>query len=176
MRRAAAAPAAPVSVYVAAGGNIAPLEALPRALAAVRTRLGPIRVSPAYANAAVGFDGDEFVNLAFGFETRLSLEQVLRKLHAVERLCGRERGAPRWAPRRMDLDVLLYGDLAGEFAGAQLPRPDLIRRAYMLGPLAALAPAVVHPTLGLTIAELWSRFNRDAHPLRPVALPAAASP
>jgi 2-amino-4-hydroxy-6-hydroxymethyldihydropteridine diphosphokinase len=166
---------AAVAVYVAAGSNVAPYETLPRALAALRQRFAGLRVSPAYANAAVGFEGAEFVNLAFGFETELGLAQVLTELHAVESLCGRERGAARWAPRRLDLDVLLFDELIGDFAGARLPRPDLLRRAYMLGPLAALAPGVVHPTLGLTIGELWARFDRDAHPLRPVALADAAT-
>jgi 2-amino-4-hydroxy-6-hydroxymethyldihydropteridine diphosphokinase len=93
---------------------------------------------------------------------------VLTRLHAIERLCGRERDAPRWAPRSMDLDVLLYDDLVCDEPGLKLPRPDLLKRAYMLGPLAALAPEVVHPTEGLTIGELWQRFDRSAHPLEPV--------
>ena len=58
----------------------------------------------------------------------------------------------------MDLDVLLYGDLVCEEPGLRLPRPDLLKRAYMLGPLAALAPEVVHPTEQPTIGELWQRL------------------
>ena len=164
-----------VAVYVAAGSNIAPYEALPRALELLRQQFAPLKVSPAYANAAVGFEGDEFVNLGFDFHTALSLATVLDQLHALEALCGRERGAARWAPRRMDLDVLLYGNLVGDFPGARLPRPDLVRRAYMLGPLAAIAAEVVHPTLGISIGELWARFDRGAHPLRVVAMPEAVS-
>jgi 2-amino-4-hydroxy-6-hydroxymethyldihydropteridine diphosphokinase len=71
----------------------------------------------------------------------------------------------------MDLDVLLYGDLVGEFPGATLPRPDLLRRAFMLGPLADLAPGVRHPALGTTIGELWAAFDQRAHPLERVELP-----
>ena len=71
----------------------------------------------------------------------------------------------------MDLDALLYGDLVCEEPGLKLPRPDLVKRAYMLGPLAELAPAVVHPTTGLTVGELWRRFDRDAHPLERLARP-----
>ena len=66
----------------------------------------------------------------------------------------------------MDLDVLLYGDLVGTFPGAVLPRPDLLRRAYMLGPLAEIAPEAMHPTAQLTIGELWQRFDREAHSMR----------
>ena len=164
-------PARPVPAYVAAGSNVVPVESLVKALGALAERFPDLVVSPAYRNAAVGFEGDDFINLAVGFTTRLSLAGLLAELHAVEALCGRGRDEPKWARRRMDLDVLLYGDLCGVFPGAKLPRPDLVRRAYMLGPLADIAPGVVHPALGVTIAELWSRFDPAAHPMRSVALP-----
>ena len=160
-----------VAVYVSAGSNVSPLESLTKALKALKARFPDLLVSPAYANSAVGFQGADFINLALGFTTELDLAAVLAELHAVETVCGRGRTEAKWAPRRMDLDVLLYGDLVGEFPGAKLPRPDLIRRAYMLGPLAAIAPAVVHPVAKRTIAELWNEFDRAAHPLRRVRLP-----
>ena len=171
--QAAARGARPVRVYLSAGSNVAPLESLARALAALRGRFPDLEVSTAYANAAVGFKGADFINLAAGFTTGLALQQLLVELHSIEELCGRGRADPQWAPRRMDLDVLLYGDLVGEFAGAKLPRPDLLKRAYMLGPLAEIAPDVVHPVAGATIAELWARFDQGAHRLRRVALPPA---
>jgi 2-amino-4-hydroxy-6-hydroxymethyldihydropteridine diphosphokinase len=162
---------APAAVYVAAGSNVEPLANLGRALKALRASFPDLVVSPAYANAAVGFAGADFINLAVGFTTPLPLAAVLEELHRIEALCGRERGAPRYEPRRMDLDVLLYGAAVGRFPGATLPRPDLVRRAFMLGPLAAIAPGVVHPTLGRTIGALWAAFDRSAHPLHVVALP-----
>jgi 2-amino-4-hydroxy-6-hydroxymethyldihydropteridine diphosphokinase len=162
-------------VYVAAGSNVAPVESLAKALEALRERFPDLVVSPAYQNAAVGFEGDDFINLAVGFSTRLPLAGLLAELHAIEALCGRGRDEPKWAKRRMDLDVLLFGDIVGEFPGAKLPRPDLVRRAFMLGPLADIAPDALHPTLGITIAELWSRFDRAAHPMQPVALPGRAA-
>ena len=165
-----------VAVYVSAGSNVSPLESLTRALRALMARFPDLIVSPAYANSAVGFQGADFINLALGFTTELTLGGVLDELHAVEALCGRGRTEAKWAPRRMDLDVLLYGDLVGEFPGAKLPRPDLLRRAYMLGPLAAIAPEVVHPTLRRTIGELWREFDRAAHPLRQIRFPDVGSP
>ena len=89
---------------------------------------------------------------------------MIDRLHEAEAACGRERDAPRWAPRTMDLDILLYGDRVSEEPGLRLPRPDLVRRAYMLGPMAELAPELRHPTLGLTMRELWQRFDRARHP------------
>ena len=162
--------AAPVEVYVAAGSNVEPLAKLRQALTLLRESFAGLRASSAYRNAAVGFPGDPFVNLVVGFSTALPLDQVLARLHAIEAACGRAREAPRFGPRSMDLDVLLYGDWVGRFSGATLPRPDLIRRAYMLGPLANLAPSLRHPTLGRTIAELWAAFDRTAHPLEPLSL------
>jgi 2-amino-4-hydroxy-6-hydroxymethyldihydropteridine diphosphokinase len=177
MAEHAAGPAdSSVAVYVAAGSNVSPVESLAKAIGALRLEFPGLVVSPAYANAAVGFRGADFINLAVGFATSLPLASVLTRLHAIEALCGRGRTEEKWAPRRMDLDVLLYGDLVGEFPGARLPRPDLVRRAYMLGPLAAIAPDVVHPTLHRTIGELWAAFDRDAHALRALNLPFAGRP
>jgi len=155
-------------VFVAAGSNVRPHDNLRRALAILRRSWPEMRVSRAYANAAVGFEGEDFVNLVIGFETEEPLEAVLTRLHAAEAACGRPRAAPKWAPRSMDLDVLLYGDVVGEFPGAVLPRPDLVRRAYMLGPLAELAPEVEHPTLHRSIRDLWENFDRDAHAMHAV--------
>jgi 2-amino-4-hydroxy-6-hydroxymethyldihydropteridine diphosphokinase len=73
----------------------------------------------------------------------------------------------------MDLDLLLYGDRVSHEPGLRLPRPDLVRRAYMLRPMAELAPEVRHPTLGLTMRELWARFDSAAHPMREVDLDSA---
>ena len=167
-------PAAPAeadtvtAVFVGAGSNVAPERNLARAVLELAREFPGARFSPWYRNRAVGFAGEDFINLVAGFETDAPLRTVLTRLHAIERLCGRERDAPRWAPRSMDLDVLLYGDWVCDEPGLKLPRPDLLKRAYMLGPLAALAPEVVHPTEGLTIGELWQRFDRSAHPLEPV--------
>ncbi len=127
-----------------------------------------VRCSPWYRNRAVGFEGEDFINFVAGFATERPVAEVLRVLHAIEALCGRPRAAPRWAPRSMDLDVLLYGDLVCQEPHLKLPRPDLLKRAYMLGPLADLAPDLVHPTERRTIGELWQRFDRAAHPLVPV--------
>lgn len=160
----------PRRVFVAAGSNVMPRRHLRRALAALRERYPELVVSPAYSSAAVGFEGDDFINLVVGFATGEPLPAVLEHLQAVERLCGRPRAAPKWAPRTMDLDILLFGEEVGTFPGAVLPRPDLLRRAYMLGPLADLAPGVVHPTAHRTIGELWREFDATGAELRRVSL------
>jgi 2-amino-4-hydroxy-6-hydroxymethyldihydropteridine diphosphokinase len=157
-------------VFVAAGSNIDPQLQLRAALSALRRVYAPLQVSPAYRNRAVGFSGDDFINLVVGFATAHSPAQVREQLQAIEAACGRASNAPRWAPRSMDLDILLYGSLVSQAAGMLLPRPDLVRRPYMLKPLADIAPELVHPTLGRTIGELWQDFPQDGHELVPISI------
>jgi 2-amino-4-hydroxy-6-hydroxymethyldihydropteridine diphosphokinase len=154
-----------VDVYVAAGSNVQPELYLRRALTALRSAYPSLRVSPVYRNRAVGFEGADFVNFVVGFETEESPWQVRERLQAIEALCDRPPDAAKWAPRSMDLDILLYGDLVSSQPGLVLPRPDLVRRAYMLRPIAEIAPDVVHPTLKKTMRELWNEFDQQAHEL-----------
>ncbi len=153
-------------VYVALGSNIEPEKHLKLASRELRRQFPDSRFSAWYRNAAVGFQGADFINSVAVFATDLPLAELIQRLHAIEELCGRPREAPRWAPRSMDIDVLLYGSLICQQVRLQLPRPDLLKRAYMLGPLAELAPQVLHPSTGLTIADHWQRFDREAHPMQ----------
>ena len=152
-------------VFVAAGSNVEPERNLAKAAAALAKDFPDIEFSPWYRNEAVGFEGEDFINFVVGFSTDLPVHDVVAKLRAVEALCGREPGAPKYAPRSMDLDMLLFGDLVHDEPGLHLPRPDLLRRPFMLGPLADLVPGLPHPTANATIGELWQRFDRAAHPL-----------
>jgi len=152
-------------VFVAAGSNIDPVAHMRLATGELERAFPDVRFSPWYQNPAAGFEGSDFINLVAGFTTELSVNELLVILRRIETLCGRPRGAPRWAPRSMDIDVLLYGDLVCKRADLTLPRPDLLLRAYMLGPLADIAPDLKHPSAGVTIAELWRRFDRASHPL-----------
>ena len=154
-----------VDVYVAAGSNITPEVYLPRALAALKQHYPDLRVSPAYRNRAVGFEGDDFINLVVGFTTDEPVTRVRERLQEIEALCGRPADAPKWAPRTMDLDILLYGDCVMNENGIVLPRPDLLRRPYMLKPMADLAPEVVHPVAKKRMRELWEEFEDGGHEL-----------
>ena len=158
------------AVYVAAGSNIEPQRNLERALAEMRREFPALRTSPAYRNPAVGFEGADFINLVVGFDTELPLKELTARLHAIEELCGRPSMAPKWAPRSMDLDILLYGDTVLDEPGLLVPRADLVRRAYMLRPAADLAPDLKHPTLGATLIELWRAFDKTGVQMHEVRL------
>jgi 2-amino-4-hydroxy-6-hydroxymethyldihydropteridine diphosphokinase len=154
-----------VDVYVAAGSNREPKRYLARALELLALQFKPMRVSPAYRNRAVGFEGEDFINLVVGFSTVLPFAGVRERLQQIEAACDRQPNDPKWAPRTMDLDVLLYGDLICKDPGFIVPRPDLLKRAYMLKPLFDIAPDVEHPTERKTIAQLWQEFDQGAHEL-----------
>ncbi len=159
-----------VRVFVAAGSNLEPEKHLARACADIRGSWPDARFSRAYRNVAVGFEGPDFINLVVGFSTAQPLEAVIARLHAIETQCGRPRFAPKWASRTMDLDVLLYGDRVEKTSEYTLPRPDLLKRPYMLGPMAEIAPEVVHPTAHKTMAQLWKEFDRDGHTMSAVEI------
>ena len=158
-------------VYVAAGSNIEPEKNLGRALDELERAFGAVAISPAYRNAAVGFAGDDFINLVVGLRTSDSPAQVKQTLERIEVLCGRPRVAPKWAPRTMDLDILMYDQVVSDEPGLILPRPDLLRRAFMLKPLADLAPGLRHPIRQRTIAELWAEFPSADQALVAVTIP-----
>jgi 2-amino-4-hydroxy-6-hydroxymethyldihydropteridine diphosphokinase len=157
-------------VYVAAGSNVDPLANLPRALSDLRKHY-QLAVSSAYRNQAVGFAGEDFINLVVGFDTTDSIPAVISHLHEAEAACGRPRDAAKWAPRTMDLDLLLYGDQVSSEPSLKLPRPDLLKRPYMLRPMAELAPECRHPVVGKTMRELWDHFDGAAHLMQPITLP-----
>jgi 2-amino-4-hydroxy-6-hydroxymethyldihydropteridine diphosphokinase len=157
-------------VFVAAGSNIEPARNLRLAIDALEKTYGPLRVSPAYRNRAVGFEGEDFINLVVGFATGDAITEVRRNLQRIETQCGRPPAAAKWAPRSMDLDILLYDQLISAEPGLVVPRPDLVRRAYMLKPLFDIAPDVEHPALHRTIRQLWEAFDREAHAMTPVQI------
>lgn len=152
-------------VFIALGSNIDPATRLLAAARELRARFPDVRFSSCYRNAAFGFQGDDFINAVAGFSAALAVPELLRALHEIEAVCGRGRQDSKWGPRAMDLDLLLYGQEIGEGPGYVLPRRDLLRRAYMLGPLAELAPQLTHPVSGQSVGALWAAFDRAEHPM-----------
>jgi 2-amino-4-hydroxy-6-hydroxymethyldihydropteridine diphosphokinase len=157
-------------VFVALGSNIEPAVRMPQAARALKLLFSDARFSSCYSNPAFGFDGPDFMNAVAGFGTTMPIATLLQVMREIEAQCGRAASAPKWQPRAMDLDLLLYGELVGSGPGYTLPRPDLLKRAYMLGPLAQLAPDLIYPPAGPAIGQLWERFPHGGHALTPVAL------
>ena len=157
-------------VYVSVGSNIEPEHYVRVAVRDLRAAYGPLRVSPVYASAAVGFDGDDFLNLVVGFDTGDTPEGVAERLRRIEDANGRVRGPERYAARTLDLDALTYGDQCVRSGRLVLPRDEITRYAFVLRPLADIAGDAQHPELGRTYAELWAEFDASEQPLRQVSL------
>jgi 2-amino-4-hydroxy-6-hydroxymethyldihydropteridine diphosphokinase len=153
-------------VYLSLGSNLEPRKHLAAALAALRERFGNIRVSPAYRSQSVGFDGADFVNLAVGLDTDLPPEALNAWLHALEDRQGRRRDVPRYSDRTLDVDIVFYDDRVIDGPGhLQIPRKEL-RHAFVLRPIADIAPDFRHPVSGSSMAELWAAFPQQCEPLQ----------
>jgi len=148
--------------YVSIGTNLGDRDAhlalaLRRLAELPETEL--VAVSPVFETHPVGPPPQgPFLNAAARLRTRLAPRALLDALLAIEREAGRVRGE-RNAARTLDLDLLLYGDRVLAEPGLILPHPRLAERPFVLEPLAALAPALVHPTLGEPIATLAARVR-----------------
>ena len=107
---------------------------------------------------AVGFDGPDFINGAAIIETDWDVYRLNDWLHALEDAHGRRRDVPRFSNRTLDIDIIFFDDLILKGPGnLQIPRPEL-KHAFVLGPLAQIAPDYVNPETGLTLAEILG-FN-----------------
>jgi 2-amino-4-hydroxy-6-hydroxymethyldihydropteridine diphosphokinase len=152
-------------VYLSLGSNQEPHRYLRAALDELRARFGQLDVSPAYRSAAVGFDGADFINLAVGLDTDLTPNALNDWLHALEDRHGRRRDVPRYADRTLDVDIVLYDDLVAQGPGhLDIPRKEL-KHAFVLKPIADIAPDLRHPVSGRSMAELWAAFPVESEPL-----------
>jgi len=156
-----------VIVYLSLGSNVAREFHICAALDALAERFGTLRISSVYESEAVGFAGEAFYNLVVGLETDLGLASLVAFLKQLEDANGRDRSQPKFSARTLDIDVLLYGDQVGEVAGIRLPRAEITENAFVLRPLAEIAPDVLHPELKQTLGEMW-RAYRSPQKLWPI--------
>lgn len=124
------------------------------------TNLGAInfRCSRVFESAAVGFAGSDFYNLVVSFHTQQSIQQVQRICKTIEMTHGHHSDAPKYSPRTLDIDMLLYDDVQ-RAADPQLPRAEILENAFVLWPLAELSPLLQHPTQAVCYWQLWQNFT-----------------
>ncbi len=140
-------------VYVGIGSNVEPVPHLKLAVAQLELHFGRLRCSEVFRSPAYGFTGDDFLNMVAGFTSDAGPDAVERTLSAIEYSGGRRRQAARYMPRRLDIDLMLYGRCVDP--ARRLPRDDVLRFPFVLGPLAEIAPEVIHPITGIAVGAAW---------------------
>ena len=139
--------------YLSLGSNEQPEHYLQLAVNALRETFGDIILSDWVHTKAVGFDGPDFINGAAIIETDMDVYQLNDWLHALEDANSRRRDVPRFSNRTLDIDIIFFDDLILQGPGnLQIPRPEL-KHAFVLGPLAQIAPDYVNPETGMMLRE-----------------------
>ena len=161
-------------VYVALGANLGDREAtFSAAIAALEQEpdLLLVAASGVYETPPLGPPGQApYLNAVLALQAWLSPVALLERLQAIESALGRDRGpsAVRWGPRAIDLDLLFFGERCVSLPELEVPHPRLHERAFVLVPLADIAPALVHPVRGGTVeAMLTARAGSEEIVPRP---------
>ncbi|WP_115717636.1 2-amino-4-hydroxy-6-hydroxymethyldihydropteridine diphosphokinase [Gallaecimonas mangrovi] len=148
------------------GSNVTPRQHLRLGLAALRQAFGRLECSPVFEAEPVGFNGTNFLNMAVKAWTDWPIEEVLAWIKEVEYAHGRPVNAKKYAPRTLDIDLLTYGERVSN-SPVVMPRPDILKLAFVLWPLAELVPNEILPGSNQSYSELWQAFDKD-QPLWPV--------
>ncbi|MES2919179.1 MAG: 2-amino-4-hydroxy-6-hydroxymethyldihydropteridine diphosphokinase [Pseudomonadota bacterium] len=158
-------------VYLGLGSNIDRERNIRAALQALAAIFDPLLVSPVYESESVGFAGSNFYNLVVGIDTDLPVGELSALLRGIEDANGRVRGGAKFAPRTLDIDILTYGNACGEIDGVQLPRDEILKNAFVLRPLADIAPNDRHPETTRPYAEHWEAYDPARQKLWPIDFP-----
>ncbi len=148
-----------IPVYLGLGSNVERERHLNAGLDALAGFLQQMQCSAVFESQAVGIKSGPFFNLVVTGLTDLPLIELDRRLKFIEADNG------RYAPDRkglpLDIDVLMYGDLHGNFDGLILPRAEILKNAFVLWPLSLIAPELMHPGVGKDMAQLWKDARID---------------
>lgn len=148
------------TVYLCLGSNIEPRRHLAFAVNKIKSDFSSTKISSVYATPAVGFEGDDFLNLAVELKTQVSLAELLAYTDELEQQAGRVRvKRGNFDSRTLDVDVVLYGNLVGMHEGREWPSEDLTEYGHILMPLAEIAADMREPLSGQSFKQLWNRFG-----------------
>ncbi|MCL1123154.1 2-amino-4-hydroxy-6-hydroxymethyldihydropteridine diphosphokinase [Shewanella surugensis] len=155
------------TIYISIGSNIEPEQYLKAALVDLEREFGVLDLSSVFESEAIGFQGNNFLNMVVSAQTLLSIEAVVAIFKQIEKEHGRLPGVKKFSARTLDLDLLLYDDQVCQQPIA-LPRDEIVKNAFVLWPLAEIAPLVEHPIAKQTYAVLWDAYDKQTQRLWPV--------
>lgn len=146
-------------IYISIGSNIQRDYYVRAGVKALQQQFTAVQLSSVYESDAVGFNGDAFYNMVAAADTDLTIEQCVALLKQIEDQFGRVRGSEKFSGRTLDLDLLTYDNVSCD-TPVILPRPEITENAFVLWPLAEIAPDEVHPTSGQRYACLWQNYDK----------------
>lgn len=146
-------------VYLGLGSNIERETHLCAALDSLKRQFGELSCSPVFESEAVGICSDCFLNMVVGLKTNLPVAELVSCLKQIEISYGRDADDRIRLP--LDIDLLLYGQQVGCCAGVSLPRAEILHNAFVLWPLALIAPQEVHPERQQCFAQLWQQMQNQ---------------
>ena len=146
-------------VFLGLGSNVEREKHLCAGLDALAGFLQGMNCSAVFESQPVGIKSGPFFNLVVSAKTDLPLAELSRRLKLIEADNGRYALDRKGLP--LDIDVLFYGDLEGNFDGLILPRAEILKNAFVLWPLSLIAPDKVHPGVGKTLAQMWEDAQID---------------
>ncbi len=156
-------------IYISIGSNIDAEKNIRLAVHALQDHYGKLILSSVYESEAVGFEGDNFLNLVAGVKTEEDVHTVVITLRRIEDENGRDRSGPRFSSRSVDLDLLLYDDLILKEEGLDIPRDEITKNAFVLLPLDEIASQLIHPVSGKTMCDHWLNYDKSSQKLWPIA-------
>ncbi|MEI4548572.1 2-amino-4-hydroxy-6-hydroxymethyldihydropteridine diphosphokinase [Pseudoalteromonas spongiae] len=151
-------------IFISIGSNINKEHYIKAALAILPQHFENVIYSSVFESESVGFEGNNFYNLVAAATTNLPLEEVCARLKQIERDHGRTPADKKFSPRTLDLDLLFFDEMICD-TPAQLPRDEITKNAFVLWPLAEIASDFIHPTVNLSIGELWQNYNKNKQKL-----------
>jgi 2-amino-4-hydroxy-6-hydroxymethyldihydropteridine diphosphokinase len=154
----------PHIIFISVGSNIDKEKHTKAGLQGMYQAFGELVLSSVFESESVGFEGNNFYNLVVKASTNLSIDKVCRVLKKIEQDNHRQRCEKKFAPRTLDLDLLLYDQIITK-KPVELPRPEVLYNAFVLEPLAELAAQEFHPLENKTYATLWHEYDKSQQKL-----------
>ena len=147
-------------IYISIGSNINRSYHIQAAVSALTQHFGPLTLSSVYESEAVGFAGSAFYNMVVAVDTTLSIVDCVGLFKQIEDSYGRDRSAAKFSGRTLDLDLLTYDDVVCQ-QPVELPRAEITENAFVLWPLAEIAPDVMHPLTRRSYSDMWQQYSKQ---------------
>lgn len=156
-------------IYISLGSNINPQHNVKVGIEALKKTINVTAISTIYESKSIGFLGNNFLNLVIKAQTLLSVNDLIILFKTIEIANGRAINAKKFSSRTLDIDLLLYDDLIIALP-TKLPRPEIATNAFVLLPLAEIAPDKIHPITQLTYQQMWQNFDKSSQCLWPISI------